>query len=481
MTSIGAKIINGVAWSAVETWVRQAAALTIFVILARQLNPDAFGLAALAMVSPILFAVPVTKGIPDAIIQRPEIDAVHLDSAFWLLTVTGVAFTTAIFLFSGLIAAAFSQPALEQLVQATSVIVAVQAVAAVPGAILKRELNFRVFALRTLAGTILGGVVGVTMAVTGFGVWSLVCMQIVKSAGEAVVILAGAKWKPRLQYSHARCRELFGFSGPLVIQSLWNFVNDEMPKVILGMFLGPYAVGIYTIARRPLDLLVEVFIGPLTAVAMPAVARLHNDPVKIDRFFDQTIRAAGLFGIPAFAGFAAIAPIAVPFVFGQQWISAVLAVQLFMIVGMQRTIDSLCAFTILALGHSGLLLALNMAYTVIGAILLTATVRAGLDATIAMLVVCNILLLPVLLYYVSRIARVNILRPLSFFPRVIFASLIMFAAVSTWLAYAPSSAPQVLQIAVGIAIGAATYMLAAVIFVRPELLVARDMLLRLRQ
>lgn len=480
MTSIGRKIISGAAWTAVETWGRQAAMFAVFVILARHLGPEAFGLIALAMVAPIILAVPVTKGIPEALIQRPEIEPLHLDSAFWLLTVTGVLLSALIWMFSGVVAAAFGQPLLEDLVRWTSAIVAIQALAAVPTAVLKRQLNFRLFATRTLLGTAIGGTLGIVMAIAGFGMWSLVWMQLAKSTVETTVILIGSSWRPRLRYSYARCRDLFGFAGPIVGQSLWNFVNDEMPKVILGTFLGPYAVGIYTLARKPLELIVEVFLGPLMAVTMPALARLQNEPEKIDRFFNTTVRVAGIAGFPAFIGFAAIAPVAVPFIFGQQWASGIVAVQILMLLGLQRTIDSLCGFTILALGHSGLILKLNMAYTALGVILLTAAAQTSLETTIAALVACNLVLLPVFLFFVQRIAHIDVLKPLTIFPRLAIAAAIMFVAVTAWLFGAPAHAPQEIVIASGIAVGAAVYIAAAIVLVRPDLLNARDVLLRLR-
>lgn len=480
MTSIGRKIISGAAWTAVETWGRQAAMFAVFVILARHLGPEAFGLTALAMVAPIILAVPVTKGIPEALIQRAEIEPLHLDSAFWLLSVTGVLLSALIWMFSGVIAAAFGQPLLEDLVRWTSAIVAIQALAAVPTAVLKRQLHFRLFATRTLLGTAAGGTLGIAMAIAGFGMWSLVWMQLAKATVETTVILLGSSWRPRLRYSYARCRDLFGFAGPIVGQSLWNFVNDEMPKVILGTFLGPYAVGIYTLARKPLELLVEVFLGPLMAVTMPALARLQDEPEKIDRFFNTTVRVAGIAGFPAFIGFAAIAPVAVPFIFGQQWTSGIVAVQILMLLGLQRTIDSLCGFTILALGHSGLILKLNMAYTALGMILLTAAAQISLETAIAALVACNLVLLPVFLFLVQRIAHIDVLKPLAIFPRLAIAAGLMFAAVTAWIVGSPA-APQEIVIAGGIAVGAAVYIAAAIVLVRPDLLNARDVLLRLRE
>jgi O-antigen/teichoic acid export membrane protein len=330
VASFGGKIISGAAWSAAETWGRQAAILAIFIVLARHLGPEALGLAMLAMVVPAILSAFVSKGIPDALIQRPEVEPIHLDSAFWLLTGVGAGLSALTWALAGTLAMAFSQPDLESLVRWAGIIVLLQAVAAVPAAILKRRLDFRLFALRTFIGTAVGGTIGIGMAASGFGAGSLVAMQIARAIVEIVVFLAGSSWRPRPRYSHARCQELFGFAGPMIGQSLWNYVNEELPKVVLGSFLGPYAVGVYTVARRPLDLLAEIFLGPLMAVVMPTISRIQAEPARIDRFFDTTARMAAIAGFPAFIGFAAIAPEAVPFVFGNQWASGVLAVQILM-------------------------------------------------------------------------------------------------------------------------------------------------------
>ena len=480
MTSLGNKIVLGTFWTAAETWGRQAAMFAVFVILVRHLGPEAFGLAALSLVAPVLLAVPVTKGLPEALIQRPEVEPIHFHSVFWLLVATGAVLSGLIWTFAGVIAEIFGQPVLKDLIRWTSLIVLIQSFAAVPIAILKRQLNFRLFALRTMLGTLVGGSVGVALAISGYGMWSVIWMQIAKAIVETVVILAGSAWTPKLQFSWSRCAELFGFGAPILGQSLWTFVNDEMPKVIFGLFLGPYAVGIYTMARRPLELLVEAFLSPLVAMTMPAVARVQSEPEKIDRFFNASVRLAGIVAFPAFVGFAAIAPVAVPFIFGEQWVSGIFAVQILMLLGLQRAIDSICAFTILALGHSGLILKLNLAYTILGAILVTAAAQINLNTAVLALVATNLLLLPVFLFFVQRIGQVDVLKPLAIYPRLTFAAVLMFATVAAWLTAAPTNLSPVILIACGIVAGAIVYLGAAVVLVRPDLLNARDLSLRLR-
>jgi O-antigen/teichoic acid export membrane protein len=480
MSLVRHQIISGAFWAAVETWGRQLAMFCVFVVLARHLGPEPFGLAALAMVVPNILAAPVTRGLPDAIIQRPEIEPIHLDSAFCLNVAVGAVISASIWLSAGIIATLFEQPLLAELVRWTSFIVVIQSFNVVPAAILKRQLDFRLFALRTLTGSVVGGATGVAFAIAGFGVWSLIWMQLAKATVETTVILLGSTWRPSFRFSYASIRELFGFAGPVIVQAFWNFGNDEIPKVVLGAFLGPGAVGLYAFARRPVDLLVEFLLWPLMAVTMPAVSRMQAEPEKINNFFNATVRVAGMMGFPAFFGFAAIAPVAVPLIFGQQWSAAVTAVQILMVLGVQRTIDSLCSYTILALGRSGLLLKLNMAYSVIAIALIAGGVQINFEMGLIGLVVSNVVLLPVFLFQVRKLARIDVIRPVVIFPRLALAATLMFAIVSVWLRGAPAGAPPAITTAVGIAIGGIVYVAASFVLMRRDLLNARDFILRLR-
>lgn len=478
--SMTRKIIAGAAWSAFETWGRQLALFAVFIILARYLGPEAFGLATLAMVIPNILCVPVMKGIPEALIQRKEIDADHLNSAFWFLTAIGASLSAIIWACSGLVAALFDQPEIADLIRWASAIVIVQAIGAVPGAYLKRELQFRLFALRTLTGTITGGAVGVTMAIAGYGMWSIVAMQLSRAAVETTVILVGSTWKPGFRYSHGHVRQLLPFATPIIIQSFLSLANNELPKFILGLFIGPTAVGIYAFARRPLDLLNDAFIGPLVTVTMPAVARFQSQPDKIDAFFNASIRATGVIGFPAFIGFAAIAPVAVPLIFGDQWLDAIVVLQIIMLLGAQRTIDSICVYTILALGHSRLILAFDIAYTVIASSLMIIAAQFNLETVTAALVAANLILLPAFLYFARKIANIDVLRPLAIYPRLALAAAFMFAAVTTWFARAPAGISQEAMLALSIAFGAAVYISSAAILLRRVLLEAIE-LIRKRQ
>lgn len=148
--------------------------------------------------------------------------------------------------------------------------------------------------------------------------WSLVWMQLTKAAVETAILLFGSSWRPRFRFSYVRIRELFGFAGPLVLQTLWNFANDELPKIVLGRVPRPSC-------RRHIcaGASTSRSAGGIVALAAHGHHLANRVPHpgsagKINNFFNATVRVAGIIGFPAFFGFAAVAPIAVPFIFGQQ-------------------------------------------------------------------------------------------------------------------------------------------------------------------
>lgn len=480
MPSLGKKIVSGTIWTAALSWASQGANLIIFVLLAHFLGPEDFGLATLAMLPALISTIPLLNALPDALVQRADVDPLHLDSYFWFTFAIGLLISVTIWVCAGPIAAAFGQPLLVALIHWTGVIVVIQSLSIVPNGLLLRRLEFRLYALRNVVGISVGGVVGVWLAITGFGVWSLVWFQIVKAIVSTTLLLATAGWRPRLRYSHKHCNDLLSRAIPLSGFALISAVNDELPGVALGIFLGPQAVGIYAFARRPFSTLWDVFLQPLLSMVIPTVSRIQGEPERIDRFFNMTGRLIAIITLSVFVGFAAIAPVAVPFIFGVQWTSAVVAVQLISALTAVRVADALCSWTILALGHASLVLKLNVALTVLGSIPVTYAAQFSVEAMIIAILACYLVILPILCILTQRIAGVDVLKPLTIVPRLAVAAALMFVAVTIAQAQTAGFAPQSIVIACGIAVGAIVYAIAAVALVRSDLLAARDLFLKLR-
>lgn len=480
MPSLGHKIVSGAIWTAAASWASQIIAFGVFVALARFLSPQQFGLATLAMLPPFFLSLFVTCGVVDALVQRREIESGHLDSAFWLLCAAGFFLSGLIFVGSGLLADFFHQPELRELLRWSCLVIAVESFAVVPTALLRRELAFRTLALRALFASAVSAAVGVGMAAAGYGVWSLIAYQLVRTAAGTSLVFVGARWLPSFSFSRARAAELLPFAKPIVAQALLGFFNGELPTFFLGVFLGPTAVGVFSFARRPFQVLWDVCITPLISLVMPTVSRIQDDPEKTDRFFNAALRMTALCAFAIFIGFAAVAPVAVPVIFGPQWSGAVVVVAILTPLAILMIIDALCVYTILALGHAALVLKLKAAFSVaaLGPIIWAA--RISPEALAVTVVVCQLAFLPLMMISARRVAGIDVRRPLDIFPKLTLVSLLMFVAARAAQLSAPAHAPQLAVLAFAILVGAAVYVAGAFGLARGDLELASRLVLKTR-
>ncbi|MEZ5815606.1 MAG: lipopolysaccharide biosynthesis protein [Hyphomicrobiaceae bacterium] len=475
---LAGKIVKGAIWSALESWGQHAVMFAIFIVLARLLGPEALGLALLALSFPLIISAALTKGFSDSLVQRTALSNEHQDSIFWLLLGTGSLAALALSLASGLIAASFGHAELASLVRWASLLIFFTCAATVPAATLRRDLAFRTLAMRTLTGTLAGGGMGCVMAYADYGAWSIVTMQLARCAVEAAYLLLASSWQPRLRFSASRCRELTPFALPLSLSTAWNSLNDELPKLFLGGFLGPVQVGLYSLARRPLEFLTSALLSPISSVTMPAVARMQGDVRRIEIYYANAIRIAAIAGFPAFAGLAVIAPDLVPLVLGDKWTGSITAVQIIMMLGLIRCVDSIAYGLVLAHGHSVTIVCFNVAYTVTITILLLFASRIGLEAALFAIILANLAVLPAFLIVAKRQTGINVLGPLARLPRIALASAIMVGAVLAWRSLWAPSPSEPLFILSAIAVGALAYVAAAFSLLKSDIDETRELLAR---
>ncbi len=313
------RVARGLTWTVVHTWGGQALSLIVFVILARLLTPDAFGLVALAAVFVALAQLVVDQGLGDALVQRPEITPSHVDTAFWVAIATGALLTVAAFLLSYPIGLAVGQPDLVPILQVLAVTFILSALTSIPIALLTRALAFRLLAIRAIVAIVAGGIVGVALALMGAGVWALVAQQVAAAVVSVVLLWAVIDWRPRLHASRREFRELFAFGIRVVGSDILGFVSRNADNFLIGVFLGTVPLGIYAVGYRILDTSQRLLINAARKITFPAFSRLQHDPERMRRAYLRATRAASVLIIPGYVGLALVAPELVITLFGSTW------------------------------------------------------------------------------------------------------------------------------------------------------------------
>ena len=252
------KATKSIFWSFIEKWGGQLISASVFLLLARLLGPDDFGLAALASVFISFMSAFVNQGFVPAIIQKEELSSKHLDTAFWSSLSIGTLMYLMTFTASGLIAKSFGEPELQLVIKWLALVFLIIAFESVQTAILQRNFDFKKLALRSLVATFVSGVIGVIVAFLGYGVWSLVAQQLVNRIINVIVLWKASPWRPGFNISIKHFRDLSSFGINVMGVNILRFFNQRSDDFLIGFFLGTTALGYYTVAYRLLRLMVNI-------------------------------------------------------------------------------------------------------------------------------------------------------------------------------------------------------------------------------
>jgi O-antigen/teichoic acid export membrane protein len=324
----------GVGWTTIQTTGSRAISAAVFVLLARLLEPAAFGLVSLATVFVTFIQIFVEQGFGRAIVQRENLTKSHLDTAFWLSMAIGVCLTLFGIAIANPIAQLMREPSLAPVLRALSPTLFITGLASVPEAVLMRRLAFRSLALRMLAGIAVGGAVAVASAFAGFGVWSLVLQLLTQATVSTVVLWLAVPWRPGIEITRAALADLIGFGSSVVGIELLNFVNRQSDNFLIGAVLGPTALGYYSVGYRILLLLTDVLTRTIDAVTLPTFSRVQQEIPRLRRAYLMATGISSTVATPIYLLVAALAPSIIHGVFGAKWDPAIPVMQILAFIGL---------------------------------------------------------------------------------------------------------------------------------------------------
>ena len=264
-------------WAFVMNWGDRAFSFVFVVLLAAILGPHDFGVVMLALIYIEFIRLFLEGGVQTALVQREDLRREHLDSAFWVNLVWCVALAGLSVALSGWWARINDVPELADVVKVLSILLVLQGLTIVQLGLFQREMRFKALAVRETSAVIVGGVIGLTLALRGAGVWALVAQQLGHAGTQLVLLWGMSTWRPSFRFSPASARQLVRYSSGVFLANLGGFINRRADALLIGLFFGPTVVGLYRLADRFVDNVLEVTMRPVGHVSLPFLSRLQHD------------------------------------------------------------------------------------------------------------------------------------------------------------------------------------------------------------
>lgn len=401
--SLKHQVVVGLLWSAVDNWGRQVIAFAIFALLARILGAEAFGQIALANVFMSFIQIFVHQGFTVAIVQKSEIDDEHLDTAFWSNFLISIFLCILSICFAGNVASIFKEIAIKPVIQCLSINFILYALCTVQDSILRRKMQFKALAIRSIFSIIGGGIVGCTMALTGYGIWSLVGKQLAEGLIGSITLWRASDWRPGFRISIQKFKDLSSFGISILGIEISNYFSTNSDNLIIGYVLGSVALGHYSIAYKFIYVSIGFISAVISNVTMPIFSRLQKKPDDLKKLFYTASKLSGVINIPFFAVFAILAREITIICFGEKWLPSVQTMQVFALVGIYRSLEYIFVDLIVAIGKPQLRLKIMLASSIINLILFVLVVRWGILAVaIALAIQCFLVAIPLYLLAIKR-------------------------------------------------------------------------------
>lgn len=406
--------LSPTSWLTAKTVFSQVFALLLFAIQAPLLGPKAFGLISIVMVFVGFCEYVPGEAAAESLISIRQIE----DDHFSTMTAANVALSllagAIVFFGADRFAHWFGDAELAPMLRWMALLPAISAFAAAPTAATKRDMLFQPLAARSIGSLLVGGGVGLVLTLVGAGVWALVWQAVVTRLVSTIVLWYAVPLKFSLRFSGRHFSELLHFAAPTMASKFLTWSSNQIPRVMLGLFWGATDLGLFSLASRLGDILMEVAVVPRYAVARVELRNFVNDRAGLDAALRRILTFLTVFCFPLCVGAAAVVPTLFHVWLDPRWLDAILPAQLLLLTCVAVVTQYVTGAALLAMNFQRSEALVSVAQTIATFVAVVACAPYGLVATSIGIAARPFVLLPLSLLLVKRrcaIPASTILRP----------------------------------------------------------------------
>lgn len=317
--SLKNKTVKGLGWSALDNAARYGMQFMIGIVLARLLSPDDYGLLGLVGIVTVVCTALVNGGFTTALIRKKDATEEDYNTVFICNLTMSLLLYGVTFLCAPLIADFFSREELTPLVRVSSLGLIIGALGMVQQTRLTKRIDFKTQTKITLVATAVSGLLGIGMALTGFGVWALVGQQLTSQIISTILLYIYNRWIPCLRFSIESFNELFGFGWKMMVSILLDAVWKELNQVVVGKFYNPATLGQYTRAKHYAQLFSQNLTAVMERVTYPVLSSIQDEKERMVSAYRRMIRTSMFITTVALFSLGAVSEPLIYCMIGPKW------------------------------------------------------------------------------------------------------------------------------------------------------------------
>ncbi len=389
--SLKEKGIQGVIWTFGQQFGIQVIQFIVQIILARVLMPEEFGLIGMLSIFMALGNSLVDSGMSASLIRTQDANERDFSSVFFINIIVSVFVYFILFFTSPFIANFFNQPILLDIIKVYCLSFIIRSGSSIQHVRLTILMDFKMQTILRLPSLAFSSVIGLVLAYKGYGVWSLVYMQLANVTFESILIWFQVKWKPSfiLDWSRLKCHFKFGYK--LTLSGLIDTIYNNIYHLIIGKYFSAAQLGYYTRADNMKQLPVSNISSALNKVTYPLFSTIQNDNVRLKSLYKRLMQQVLFWIAPILVIAGVLAEPLFRFLMTEKWLSAVPYFQILCFAGIMYPLHAYNLNILNVKGRSDLFLKLEIIKKFIVTIGLMIAIPFGIYGLLWMQFILNII------------------------------------------------------------------------------------------
>lgn len=377
--SLKQKTVKGVGWSFADNIANSGITFLVGLVLANILTPEEYGIMAMVTIFIAVSNSIVDSGFSNALIRKTNIRSVDYNTVFYFNLIVSIFLYLILYVSAPAISVFFKEPVLVDVMRVIGWILIINAFAIIPRTIFVRNINFKAQTKVSLIASVSSGVIGIGMALAGWGVWSLVGQQLSRQLLNTVFLWIFCRWRPLWEFSTQSFKELFGFGSKLLASGLIDTIYRDIYYLIIGRFYSAADLGQYTRASQFNTIFSSNLTSVVQRVSYPVLSSIQNEPERLLGAYRRVIKTTMLITFACMLGLAAVAKPLIVILIGEKWLPAVYFLQIICFSGMLYPLHAINLNILQVKGRSDLFLKLEIIKKAIAVIPVTLGIFFGIE------------------------------------------------------------------------------------------------------
>ena len=371
------EISSNMLWRFADKWGSQIISLIITTIIARILEPEAYGTVAIINAFINIFSVFSDCGLSDSLIQKKDADDLDYSTAFIANTFLCITIYLVIFACSPLIAKFYNIDSLTILIRVSAISILISAYKNIQHAYVAKKLMFKKYFFASIIGTVGSGILGILMAINGYGVWALIISNLFDMAVDTLCCMVMVSWRFKIGFSFERLKRLFNFGSKILLVNFIERIYNKLYQLVIGKFYTSEDLAFFDKGDNLSGKLISNVDYSISSVLFPVMSDKQNEKDNVKKIAKETLKINFYIVTPLLIGLAIVAEPLIKVVFTDKWLPAVPFVRIFCIIRLFVPINTININIIRSLGRSDIYLKQQSMKRILNILILILTAKYG--------------------------------------------------------------------------------------------------------